>query len=161
MPRKAAAGQKEMLLTISGKRTRRQEGRYLYSARVYSGINRWAGARLLWVRSRSCLQPISLQNHSVSVRVLWHLQRQTQGVVDGHLSTNVRPPVKAGPAKCCAPWIDGGDGPDVENISVGPPFVDTFASNVAKKPLSSRFAISVVVLVLNMRERSAHCKMGA
>jgi hypothetical protein len=33
----------------------------------------------------------------------------------------------------------------VENISVGPPFVDTFTSNVAKKPLSSRFAISVVV----------------
>ena len=79
---------------------------------VYSGINCWAGAqRLLWVRSRSCLQPISLQNHSVSVRVLWHLQSQTQGVVDGHLSTNVLPPVKAGPAKCCTTWIDGGGGP--------------------------------------------------
>lgn len=97
---------------------------YLHSAPVYSGINCWAGAlRLLWVRSRSCLQPISLQNHSVSVRVLWHLQSQTQGVVDGHLSTNVLPPVKAGPAKCCTTWIDGGGGP-TRRIIRRSPFVE-------------------------------------
>src|SRR6266404_2799724 len=83
---------------------------YLHSAPVYSGINCWAGARrLLWVRSRSCLQPISLQNHSVSVRVLWHLQSQTQGVVDGQQMFGPR--LKAGPVKCCTTWIDGGGGP--------------------------------------------------
>ena len=40
-----------------------------------------------------------------------------------HLSANVRPPAKAGPAKCCATWIDGGGGPTRRIIYVGPPFV--------------------------------------
>ena len=64
-------------------------------------------------------------------------------------------------AKCCTPWINGGGGPTWTIFpSVRLPLA-RFTPNFAKKPLSSRFAISVVLLVLNTRERSAHCKMGA